>query len=107
MTAEKEPQTETERLEDEMVSSEIKAERDRIDKMIAERVYIPPTGKRGKQVKTPPPATKEQKERVAKALAKDPRIIPPTGGKDARVFTPIKTRKGKPLSETVIEMRRC
>ena len=52
-------------------------------------------------------ARRREKELMDKLLAAHPGIMPPTGGKDARVFNPIKTRKGKPLSETVIEMRRC
>ena len=107
MTAEKKPMTEEERLEDEMMSPEVKAQIERIDKMVAERVYIPPTVKRGKVVKTIPPSTKEEKERIEKILSAHPGITPPTGGNGPRVFNPIKTRKGKPLSETVIEMRRC
>ena len=106
MTAEKKPLTEEERLEDEMMSPEVKAQIERIDKMVAERVYIPPTGKRGKMVKTIPPTTQAEKERIENILAKDPRIIQPTGKMDTRVFDPVEIR-GKPLSQTIIEMRYC
>ena len=33
-------------------------------------------------------ATKEERERIEKLLAEDPRIIHPTGGNDTRVFDP-------------------
>ena len=52
-------------------------------------------------------AKRREKELMDKLLAAHPGIMPPTGGNGPRVFNPIKTRKGKPLSETVIEMRRC
>ena len=105
MTAEKEPLTEEERPEDETMSPEIKAQIERIDKMVAERVYIPPTVKMGKQVKTIPPSTKEEKERIEKILASHPGIILPTREMGEVVFDPIEIR-GEPLSEIVIEDRR-
>ena len=49
-------------------------------------------------------ATKEERERIEKLLAEDPRIIHPTGGNDTRVFDPVAIR-GKPLSQTIIEDR--
>ena len=52
-------------------------------------------------------ARRQERERMEEVLAAHPGIMPPTGGNGPRVFNPIKTRKGKPLSETVIEMRRC
>ena len=106
MTAEKKALTEEERLEDEMMSPEIKAQIERIDKMVAERVYIPPTVKRGKVVKTIPPSTKEEKERIEKILSAHPGITPPTRKMGKVVFDPVEL-PGEPLSQTIIKMRRC
>ena len=50
-------------------------------------------------------ATKEERERIEKLLAEDPRIIHPTGKRDTSPFEPIEIR-GKPLSQTIIEERR-
>ena len=53
-----------------------------------------------------PNATKEERERIRKWLMEVPGIIPPTGGKDARVFKPPIKIRGEPLSRTVIRERR-
>ena len=53
-----------------------------------------------------PKATKEERARIRKWLMEQPNITPPTGGKDARVFNPIKI-PGEPLSQTIIKARRC
>ena len=53
-----------------------------------------------------PNATKEESERIRKELMEVPDIIPPTGGKDARVFEPLIKLPGEPLSRTVIKERR-
>ena len=53
-----------------------------------------------------PKATKEERERIEKELMEIPGIIPPTGGKDARVFEPPIKIRGEPLSRTVIRERR-
>ena len=53
-----------------------------------------------------PKATKEERERIEKELMDIPGIIPPTGGKDARVFEPPIKIRGEPLSRTVIRERR-
>ena len=51
-------------------------------------------------------ARRREKELMDKLLAANPGIMPPTGGKDARVFDPIEF-PGEPLSQTIIKMRRC
>ena len=55
----------------------------------------------------PPKATKEEKERLEKRLMEIPGMIPPTGGKDARVYEPLIELPGEPLSQTIIKARRC
>ena len=55
----------------------------------------------------PPKATKEERERLEKRLMEIPCMIPPTGGKDARVFKPLIELPGEPLSQTIIKARRC
>ena len=50
-------------------------------------------------------ATKEERERLRKLLAENPRLIHPTGKRDTSPFEPIEIR-GKPLSQTIIEERR-
>ena len=54
-----------------------------------------------------PNATKEESERIRKWLMEVPGIIPPTGGKDERVFEPPIKIPGEPLSQTIIKARRC
>ena len=54
-----------------------------------------------------PKATKEERERIEKELMEIPGIIPPTGGKDARVYEPPIKLPGEPLSQTIIKARRC
>ena len=54
-----------------------------------------------------PKATKEESERIRKWLMEVPGIIPPTGGKDARVHEPPIEIPGEPLSQTIIKARRC
>ena len=54
-----------------------------------------------------PKATKEESERIRKWLMEVPGIIPPTGGKDARVYEPLIELPGEPLSQTIIKARRC
>ena len=51
-------------------------------------------------------ARRQERERMEEVLAAHPGIMPPTGGKDARVFDPIEI-PGEPLSQTIIKMRRC
>ena len=52
-------------------------------------------------------AARREKELMEKVLAAHPGIIPPTGGKDARVFEPLIEFPGEPLSQTIIKARRC
>ena len=54
-----------------------------------------------------PKATKEERERLEKRLMEIPGMIPPTGGKDARVYEPPIKLPGEPLSQTIIKARRC
>ena len=54
-----------------------------------------------------PKATKEERERIEKELMEIPGMIPPTGGKDARVYEPPIKLPGEPLSQTIIKARRC
>ena len=51
-------------------------------------------------------AARREKELMDNLLAAHPGIMPPTGGKDARVFDPIEI-PGEPLSQTIIKMRCC
>ena len=51
-------------------------------------------------------AARREKEIMEKRLAAHPGIIPPTGGKDARVFEPPIKIRGEPLSQTIIKARR-
>ena len=54
-----------------------------------------------------PKATKEERERIEKELMEIPGMLPPTGGKDARVYEPPIKIPGEPLSQTIIKARRC
>ena len=54
-----------------------------------------------------PKATKEERERIEKELMEIPGMLPPTGGKDARVYEPPIKLPGEPLSQTIIKARRC